>query len=94
MSFGGIDIVQKTRGDFIQSDNLTTQFPEMMRRLPSRYSLYYKLPEGVPDTIRTIRVELTPDAQKRCPEARVIARTGYRPGAHDEHGSTKRYSNS
>ncbi len=35
---------------------------EMMRRIRSRYSIYYPMPEGKP-------AELTPDAQERFPGA-------------------------
>jgi len=89
--YGGVDdIVEKTGGDLIQSNDLAVQFPEMMHRLRSRYSLYYRLPEGAPNSLRTVRVELTPDARQRYPEARVVARSGYRLGMHDEHGFTRR----
>ncbi len=89
--YGGIDdIVEKTGGDLIPSEDLATQLPEMMHRLRSRYSLYYRLPEGVPNVTRTIRVELTPEAQKRYQGARVAARTGYRLGTRQEDGFTRR----
>jgi len=51
---------------------------EMMRRIRSRYSLYYPMPEGKPGSWRSIRAELTHDAQERFPGARVFARRGYR----------------
>ena len=41
------------------------------------YGLYYALPESKPGEARTIRVELTPEALKGLPKARVRARTGY-----------------
>lgn len=76
---GGVDhIVEQTGGDKIRSDDPGSAFPEMMRRIRSRYSLYYPTPEGKPDSFRSIRVELSPDTQTRFPEARVYARRGYR----------------
>jgi Mg-chelatase subunit ChlD len=70
-------IAEKTGGDFIRADEPGTAFRESMHRIRSRYSLYYPLPEGKPGTMRTIHVELTGDAAKRNPKARVRARTGY-----------------
>jgi hypothetical protein len=83
-------IVEQTGGDTIRSDDLGTTFPEMMHRIRSRYSLYYRMPEGTPGSLRTIHVKLSAGAQQRFPEARVAARKGYRFGARDEHGFTKR----
>lgn len=75
----GMDqIATKTGGDTIHSDKTASAFPEAMHRLRSRYSLYYLAPEGTPGSYRTIRVELTPDAQSRYPGSRVYARRGYR----------------
>ncbi len=75
---GGMDrIAEKTGGDVIHTDEPGHGFPEMMRRIRSRYSLYYATPEGRPGSIRTIRVELSSEARKRFPEARVHARRGY-----------------
>jgi hypothetical protein len=48
-----------------------------MRRIRSRYSLYYAQPDGQSGAMRTIRVSLTGDAAKQHPKARVRARTGY-----------------
>ena len=76
---GGVDhILEQTGGDKIRSEDPGSAFPEMMRRIRSRYSLYYSTPEGKPDSFRSIRVELSPDAQTRFPEARVYARRSYR----------------
>jgi hypothetical protein len=48
-----------------------------MRRIRTRYSLYYALPEAKPGTTRAIRVELARDAAQRFPKSRLRARTGY-----------------
>jgi Ca-activated chloride channel family protein len=79
MSFqvGVKGITEKTGGDFIRSDDPGTAFQDSMRRIRSRYSLYYPLPEGKPGSTRTIHVELTGEAAKQHPKARVRARTGY-----------------
>ncbi|HUI56523.1 MAG TPA: VWA domain-containing protein [Bryobacteraceae bacterium] len=70
-------IAQKTGGDAITANEPGTAFRDAMRRIRTRYSLYYALPAGKPGTLRTIRVELSPEAAKRFPKARVRARTGY-----------------
>ncbi len=75
----GMDrIAEKTGGDTIHTDDPASAFPDMIRRIRSRYSLYYPMPEGKPGSWRTIRAELAPDAQQRFPGARVFARRGYR----------------
>ena len=86
---GGIeDFVENTGGDLIRSDDLVAAFPEMMHRIRSRYSLYYPLPKGDLDSVRTIRVELTAEAQQRFPGAHVTSRRGYR--LRDSYGFTQR----
>ena len=70
-------IADKTGGDFIHSDDPGAAFQDSMHRIRSRYSLYYGLPEAKPGATRTIHVELTADAAKRNPKARVRARSGY-----------------
>ncbi len=79
---GGIEgIVEKTGGDVIYSDDLTTSFPEMIHRLRSRYSLYYRIPEQQAGPKRTVRVELSAEAKARFPGTHVRAPAGYR--VHD-----------
>jgi Ca-activated chloride channel homolog len=70
-------IAQKTGGDAIRAEDPGMAFREAMRRIRTRYSLYYVLPEDKPGKRRTIRVELAGDAAKEQPKARVRARTGY-----------------
>ncbi len=70
-------IAAKTGGDTVHASDAGVAFQESMRRIRSRYSLYYPQPEGKPQTTRSIRVELSGDAAKRYPNARVRARTGY-----------------
>ena len=78
MEAGMKGIAEKTGGDAIRSYDPGTAFVDMMHRIRSRYSLYYPAPAAKPDQLRTIRVELAADAQKRFPKARVRARHGYR----------------
>jgi VWFA-related protein len=70
-------IAAKTGGDFIHAGEAGQAFQESMRRIRQRYSLYYPMPDGKPGVRRAIRVELTGDAAKRYPKARVRTRTGY-----------------
>lgn len=76
---GGMEgIAEKTGGDTIRSNDPSDAFPEIVRRIRSRYSLYYATPEGKPGSFRNIRVELARETQDRFPQARVYARRGYR----------------
>jgi VWFA-related protein len=65
-------IAEKTGGDFIRADDAGASFQEAMRRIRTRYSLYYPLPESKPGAHRSIRVELKGDSKSH-----VRARTGY-----------------
>jgi len=77
--FAGIDgIAQKTGGDALRSDDPGAGLSQMMHRIRSRYSLYYRMPAGTPGSFRSIRVELASGAAARFPGARVSARRGYR----------------
>jgi hypothetical protein len=78
MQAGMKGIAEKTGGDAIRSDDPGPAFVDMMHRIRSRYSLYYPAPPGRAGQLRTIRVELTADAQQRFPKARIRARHGYR----------------
>ncbi len=77
MGAGMKGIAQKSGGDAIQSDNAGTAFQESMHRIRSRYSLYYALPKGKAGSVRSVKVELAPDAAKQNPKSHVRARTGY-----------------
>jgi len=52
-------------------------FQQSVHYLRSGYTLYYALPAGVSGSERSVRVELTPEALRRYPGARVRGRTGY-----------------
>jgi len=77
--FAGIDgIAQKTGGDALRSDAPGAGLSQMMHRIRSLYSLYYRMPDGTPGSFRTIRVDLASGAVARFPGAHVSARRGYR----------------
>jgi VWFA-related protein len=67
----------QTGGDTIDNADAGEGLRETMRRLRSRYSLYYAMPEGKPGEERKVRVELTPEAARSHPGAVVRARGGY-----------------
>lgn len=71
-------IAEKTGGDAIRTADPGSAFQDMMRRIRSRYSLYYAMPPGKPGASRAIRVELAEEARGRFPKSRVRARHGYR----------------
>ena len=76
--FGSIDgIVRNTGGDVLKGDDEGDGFRRLIQRLRSRYTLHYAMPDGKPGKARGIKVELTRDAARRFPDARVFARTGY-----------------
>jgi VWFA-related protein len=77
MQAGMKGIAEKTGGDFVRSQDPGAAFADAMRRIRSRYALYYALPKSKPGTTRRVRVELMPDAAKRYPKALIRARTGY-----------------
>lgn len=77
MEAGMKGIAEKTGGDSLTANEPGTAFEEAMRRIRSRYSLYYALPEAKPGAPRSIRVELTPAAAQRSGKPRIRARSGY-----------------
>jgi hypothetical protein len=70
-------VVEETGGDLVKGHDPGPDFEEMIRRLRLRYMLVYALPKGKPGQQRTIKVELSEDAKKQNPKARVRARDGY-----------------
>ncbi len=64
-------VVEETGGDLIKGHDPGADFEEMIRRLRLRYMLVYALPQGKPGQPRRIKVELSEDAQKKNPQARV-----------------------
>jgi Ca-activated chloride channel family protein len=70
-------VVEETGGDLIKGRDPGADFEEMIRRLRLRYMLVYAQPQGKPGEERRIKVELSEDAKKKTPQARVRARDGY-----------------
>ncbi len=70
-------IARKTGGDTIRAEDPASAFQQAIRRIRTRYSLYYPMPESKPKTKRLIRVELAPETAKQYPKARLRARSGY-----------------
>jgi len=77
LSEGMEGVAEKTGGDTLRGDDPGESFREVMRRIRKRYSLYYAMPQGKPGEQRQVRVDLTGEALKRNPSARVRARKGY-----------------
>ena len=77
MQAGMSGIAQKTGGDTMRAEDPASAFEKAIRRIRTRYSLYYAMPEGKPGAKRTIRVELSKDAAQRNPKSKIHARTGY-----------------
>lgn len=70
-------IAEETGGEAIASSRAET-FATVLERIRNRYSLIYQAPPaGETGAFREIRVALTPEARKRFPRARVLARKGY-----------------
>lgn len=89
--WGGIDdLVEKTGGDMLRASDLSVSFPEMMHRLRTRYTLYYRLPEADVGSVRSIDVQLSQQGRERFPGARMIARRAYRLQERDRYGFASR----
>jgi VWFA-related protein len=76
VGLGGV--AEKTGGDMVRGSDPGAAFREAMRRIRTRYSLYYPMPESKPGELRSVTVQLTEAAAQRIPKARIRARTGYR----------------
>ena len=89
---GGVDrIVEMTGGETMYADHLGDAFTEMIHRLRTRYSLYYRTPEGSQDgSERKVRIELTKEAKTRFPGAKVLAPHGYRVRVRNQDGHAPR----
>jgi len=74
-------IAQRTGGEAVRAERADEAFPEMIRRLRTRYSLAFALPDNAkPGQYRALRVELSPTAKRRYPRAQIRARAGYQAG--------------
>ena len=59
------------------STNPQERLRGMIADIRNRYSLAYRAPAAKPGTLRHIRVDLSADARKKYPSARLRARSGY-----------------
>jgi len=76
--FAGIDaIAEKTGGEALHSADPGSELTQMIHRIRNRYSLYYPTPKATPGSVRSIRVELTAEAQEHLHGAHVLARRAY-----------------
>ncbi len=70
-------ITYATGGDFMDWAPGTPALAQVLERIRQRYSLQYDAPPGKIGKERKVKVDLSPEARARYPQARVIARTGY-----------------
>ena len=70
-------VAEQTGGDLLKGDEPGEEFRELIRRMRLRYSLYYAMPAGKPGEQRKLKITLTDEAQKKNPQGRVRARSGY-----------------
>jgi hypothetical protein len=76
---GILGFARNTGGEVIEGNHPAGRLPEMIRRIKFRYSLHFKPVETTSPQPRRIRVELTPEARERYPNAVVRARRIYFP---------------
>jgi VWFA-related protein len=68
---------QATGGTFASSSRVSEALRAAIGDIRTRYQLHYAAPAANPGKFRRIRVELTPEAKRRYPEAVITAREGY-----------------
>lgn len=66
-----------TGGESVAFRAPSVELEELFRRLRQRYYLLYAAPASKPGELHQIRVELSADAKRRFPSAKVNARSGY-----------------
>jgi Mg-chelatase subunit ChlD len=71
------EIAERTGGDTVKVDDPGSALHQMIQRLRLRYSLHYEMPPARPNERRSIKVELSAEAGRRYPGARIRARSGY-----------------
>jgi VWFA-related protein len=81
------DVAQQTGGEVVFAEKLAkiaaTPNPnaalrQVIQRMRRRYRLFYDLPRGKPGQRRRVDVDLSQSARAEYPDARTIARKGYR----------------
>lgn len=71
-------VSEQTGGEAVEGlGKVNETFQKMIERVRSRYFVQYPAPEAEPGTFRRVRVELTPAARRKHPEAVIRARSGY-----------------
>lgn len=73
-------VAEESGGEALSFDRADEGFAALMERLRYRYTILYKAPEAEKGTFRRIRVELSPDARRKHPNATIRARSGYYTG--------------
>ncbi len=70
-------LAEQTGGEAVEARQAAESFQLMIERIRSRYRLQYQAPAAAPGSFRRISVQLTPEARRRHPRARIRARAGY-----------------
>ena len=70
-------IVDQTGGESLEASAPSEGFRAVLERIRKRYTLHYRAPPGPAGKVRSIRVDLSPEAKTSYPHARVRARRGY-----------------
>jgi von Willebrand factor type A domain len=78
---GILGFARNTGGEVIEGSHPAGRIGEMIRRIKLRYTIHFRPVETQSPQPRKIRVELTPEARKRYPDAVVRARRIYFPFA-------------
>jgi VWFA-related protein len=68
---------QATGGTFVNTARVSDALRGAIGEIRTRYQIHYPAPAANPGKFRRIRVELTPEAKRRHPDAVVAAREGY-----------------
>jgi len=80
-------VAQQTGGEVVFAEkmpriaatlNPNAALRQVIQRMRRRYRLFYDLPQGKPGQHRRVDVDLSPSARGEHPDARTIARKGYR----------------
>lgn len=76
---GILHFAARTGGDVLEGAHPGARLDEMIRRIKARYVIHFKPVQTDSAAARKIRVDLTPEARRRYPNAVVRARTSYFP---------------
>jgi hypothetical protein len=71
-------ISERTGGEAVEGlGKVNEMFQKMIERARSRYFIQYPAPPAGPGAFRRVRIELTPEARRKYPDAAIRARSGY-----------------